>query len=569
MTREGMRVKEQSFKSGFKISVLAIAFAGVIASARCQWALGADFGPMAAADTNSAAAGVDAAGNSADGGSLMDNAQIDPVTGKPETNLNNSPGQIDPVTGKPENAPKPSTLPGDEDDYGAPSPSPSPSPALESGTDQDENQPPVPEAEAEPTPTESSPEVIQPLPGAMASQQSNSLLNQAANPALEMQFDQWDVSQVGTPLFLNEAVDEFNQRPVNLTGNWSVKPHLSIGSYYDGNIFLANNGAQSDYVMNISPGLDMRLGNDDSLFYLTADYTYGYNYYIQHPDLDDSDQNLRTQLQWTMPRTVVSLSAGVTSSEGQDVDAGSRIRQNLYSLALDTHYDFSEKTSWAASASYSRADFNGLIDSAQYEGDLYFDYQYSPKTQFGIGGAVGDLEVPGSPHQLYEQANVRASYLASGKLTFNGQLGMELREYQGGVGSTFTPVFSLGAAWAARPGTSMTLTGSRSMYASAILNDQDYTATSFDFTIQQRITDYVDVSFSAGFVNSAYSATATNVDAPREDNYYYLRPAIEWRALSWMSVGIFYEFSQDLSSGTGGTNSFSRDRGGVNIGILF
>jgi len=43
---------------------------------------------------------------------------------------------------------------------------------------------------------------------------------------------------------------------------------------------------------------------------------------------------------------------------------------------------------------------------------------------------------------------------------------------------------------------------------------------------------------------------------------------VEWKALSWMSIGIYYEFSQDTSSG-GVANSFSRDRGGVDIAILF
>jgi hypothetical protein len=69
-------------------------------------------------------------------------------------------------------------------------------------------------------------------------------------------------------------------------------------------------------------------------------------------------------------------------------------------------------------------------------------------------------------------------------------------------------------------------------------------------------------------VNTDYTATATNVTATREDNYFYIRPALEWKALSWLSVGIFYEYSQDLSQG-GTANSFTRDRGGVDMAILF
>jgi outer membrane protein assembly factor BamA len=147
-------------------------------------------------------------------------------------------------------------------------------------------------------------------------------------------------------------------------------------------------------------------------------------------------------------------------------------------------------------------------------------------------------------------------------------MGMELRELQGGVGDALTPVFIIQAAWDARPGTQLSLSTQRSIYASAILDDQNYTATSLDFTVRQRITDYVDVSLATGYVNTDYSATVTGVDAVREDNYYYIRPAVEWKALSWMSIGIYYEFSRDTSSG-GVANGFSRDRGGVEIAILF
>ena len=94
-----------------------------------------------------------------------------------------------------------------------------------------------------------------------------------------------------------------------------------------------------------------------------------------------------------------------------------------------------------------------------------------------------------------------------------------------------------------------------------MLQDQDYTATVVNAGVTQRVGQYWSVSLSAGYVNSSYSATELGVNATREDNYFYVRPSVQWRALAWMSVGIFYEYDQDLSSGEQNDN-FTQDRGG-------
>jgi outer membrane protein assembly factor BamA len=439
------------------------------------------------------------------------------------------------------------------------------------------NELPLPEPSPSPSPTPEStegtetaaPQYLPPLPGAPGTQAAaTSGMPMQANPSIEQQYSEWDMAQIESPLFLSAAINDLSERPIMLTDNWSLKPHLSTGSFYDGNVFLRSDDVQSDYVTRIAPGLTMRLGNDDSMFYMMADDSVGLNYYMEHPKESTADNEGRGQFQWTMPRTIIGVSLDVSSDTGQDIDVSDRVRRDLYFAGVTAHYDFGEKTSWDLSGSYTRSDFAGLISSSQWEGDLFFNYQYSPKTQIGAGGAGGYLVVPGGQNQVYEQANVRATYQATGKLTLNGQVGTELREYQGGHGSTISPVFIVDAAWAARPDTGLDLSLRRSIYASALLDDQDYTATSLDFSIRQRITKYVEVSLSTGYVNTSYSATAAGVAADREDNYYYIRPAVDWNVLSWMSIGIYYEYSKDASQG-GVANSFARDTGGVDIAILF
>jgi hypothetical protein len=101
-----------------------------------------------------------------------------------------------------------------------------------------------------------------------------------------------------------------------------------------------------------------------------------------------------------------------------------------------------------------------------------------------------------------------------------------------------------------------------------LLNDQDYTASTVDLTVSQGIAQHWTVAISCGYVNSDYSSTTPGVNATREDNYYYVRPEIQWAALSWLTVGLFYEYSQNLSTGEG-SDPFSRDRAGLEMAILF
>lgn len=389
-----------------------------------------------------------------------------------------------------------------------------------------------------------------------------------ASPPLRQQFSDYDVTGIESPLFTKEAINDFAERPLYLTGNWSLKFHLGLDTIYDGNIFLRSNHVQGDLITRVSPGVTMRLGNTDSIFYLVADYTVGLNFYMQHPNESTVDQDFATSLQWNLTKTTITVRGGVFDDSGQDVDVTDLVQRQLYEGGVAVHYEYSDKTSFDLSGDYSRSDFNGLISSSQVEGQAFVNYDYSPRTQVGVGATFGYLEVPGGSDQTFEQANVRATDRVTGKLTVIAQAGSEFRQYSDGGGATVTPVFSLEGAWQVREGTEVDLTIQRQIYASAILQDQDYTSTETDLTVSQRIGDNVSVSLTGGYVNVDYTATAANVDATREDNYFYIRPSVEWKALSWLSVGVFYEYDQDLSSGDSG-NSFTRDRGGVDIAILF
>ena len=475
-----------------------------------------------------------------------------------------------------EATPTPATdadIPGTGDEAGMPqfTAAPTPAPVEEMPEAGDETPPP------KPTPAPQSAEqpaldnnIEPPLPSSASTEEVAEAVPLPANPALQQQqFSEWDLARVESPMFMSESINDFSERPVYLTGNWSVNPHLSIGFIYDGNIFLRHQNVQGDFITRFAPGVTMRLGNTESMFYLVADYTAGVDWYMTHSSQTTVDQDATATLQWNLPKTTITMRLGIFDDTGQDIDVTDRVRQTQYYAGATAHYAYGEKTSLDVSSDYTRSDFgHGLISSSQVEGQTFLNYEYSPQTQLGAGATMGYVWVPGGVDQEFEQANLRATYKATGKLTVIGEVGAEFRQYSGGEGQTVTPVFNLEGAWAVREGTEIDLTLQREIFASAILQDQDYTSTSVDLTIRQRIGDRVTALLTGGYVNAVYSAAATGVTGSRVDNFYYIRPAIQWQALKWLSVGIFYQFSEDISHGAT-SDSFTWDRGGVDIAILF
>jgi hypothetical protein len=212
--------------------------------------------------------------------------------------------------------------------------------------------------------------------------------------------------------------------------------------------------------------------------------------------------------------------------------------------------------------------YESLIGSNEARLQGYVNYNLTPKVTLGLGGNLGLTTVESGGDQTSEEASLRATYVATEKLTLTANGGVEFRQFDNGSGDTVTPVFGLDAAWAIREGTSLTLTARRRIFSSAILVDQNYTDTGFSATIQQRMTDRFTLSLSAGYDNLVYTSAGQGVNASREDGFFYVRPSIQCHIVSWCSVGLFYEYSENLSNGEG-ARSFQRDRAGLQVNITY
>ncbi|MCX8511383.1 MAG: outer membrane beta-barrel protein, partial [Chthoniobacteraceae bacterium] len=105
-------------------------------------------------------------------------------------------------------------------------------------------------------------------------------------------------------------------------------------------------------------------------------------------------------------------------------------------------------------------------------------------------------------------------------------------------------------------------------FASASLKGQNYEATTVALSAREMLTSTVDGSVSLGYGQANYHAAAQGVQANREDEYYYGRLSLNWLINRKCSLGWFYEYNKNLSSGDQG-HPFQRNRIGVAFNVSF
>ncbi len=418
----------------------------------------------------------------------------------------------------------------------------------------------------------------------------------------------WDLAELEGPLFGTEQIAEFT-REINAAGTWSVRPHFSTTALYDGNVFLSEDGQDSDFIITASPGVTARIGNDQTALYLLADYTLGAVFFTENSDENSLNHNGKLQLDWRGSRSSVGFRLGVENDSGTSIDATDRVRRTSYSAGLETRFNYSDKVSFDLNGDYRRSYYEDLIGSQDYGAQAYVNYHFTPKVTLGLGSGFAIAEVESGrtqhsqnvslranwvatpkltlegtlgvgfyqfenddgdasePDSVSPVASLRATYVATQKLTFSGDVGVGVTRYDSGGGS-LSPTFNLDATWAVWDGTNVTFNGHRRVFNSVIFTDQNYTATGFTVGLTQQLGIRFVGFVTLGYENLEYTSEGRNVQADRQDDYFFARFGLQWHAFDRLHFGVFYEFSQNSSQGKD-ARDFRRDRTGLQMSVVF
>lgn len=345
---------------------------------------------------------------------------------------------------------------------------------------------------------------------------------------------------------------------------------LGLRGVRDDNIFLTQDGQVGDYYLAIEPGITLGFGDivGSDQNYVRLDYAPSAIVYADHSSANALQHVIALRGAYHFRRLTITLSEDIELLEGANVnsisstapnpvpavrlDAGGAVGVNSYSTNGIFAYDLTGKTFLSGGVQHIAYDYDAsLISSETLSGNLFVNFTFSPKLTVGLGGTFGYNWVDDpSPDQSFEQINARLTYQATGKVTFNGSVGVEFRQFSGNgqSGSYASPVYELGATYQPFDGTSITLSGNRRTQNSAVLAGQDYSTTDINVTVRQRFLRRVYLGLAVGYENASYFSTINGLDASREDNYFFMQPAIDVTLTRYSTLGVYYLHRENNSS---------------------
>ena len=359
-------------------------------------------------------------------------------------------------------------------------------------------------------------------------------------------------------------------------GPFDIQPRITTGVTYDDNIFTSSHNAKSDVFWSLHPAFlavaGDRLAIEDyrrtyhevvsfspDTFIITepsewpgrtlmVDYGPRFNWFTTYDQNNCIDEFLRINALWPMRKMILGLRQDYTLLDMTVIEIGQRARQQTIPTVLMAGYQFSEKTSAEINLSRTSVSYDqqeGLADYTDWNSDNWLNYQYSPLFNVALGANLGVLDLPSQPGQTYETPMVRARYRYGARILFDGSVGVQLRQYEGGIPSTAEPVLSLTAYYQASEKSSIYLKCFRRETPSVSMG-YNYLSTGVSLGFAQRFGDRYYTSLGMTYYDINYLGTSPGFaaagQARRVDNVFEIRPAFEVRFTRHLFGSLFYLF---------------------------
>jgi Putative beta-barrel porin 2 len=339
---------------------------------------------------------------------------------------------------------------------------------------------------------------------------------------------------------------------------------FTVRGVWDDNIFLSHTDRTSDYYFAIEPQLTLGFGDMEgrSRSYLRLDYMPSAILFVDHSDEDAFNQLIHLEGGYNSGRLRLRLAQDVvllqsanlnsfidTTGLWANTDASAPTRMNIFNTRLRAEYDLTGKL-------YLEGDFDSYtyfypnhISDYTVAGGLYIYYRWLPKVSVGVGGTFGYNWVDDpTPDQTFEQVNGRLNYEVTAKLGLYASAGAEFRQFDGHRDTYTTPVFEVGLTYYPFEGSTFTLAAGRRIYNSGFEPGQDFTNTYVIGRFQQRLFHRLYLGLAGGYENSDYFAADDNVNATRDDDYWFIEPSLDVLITRWLSAGVYYLHREDSSN---------------------
>lgn len=328
---------------------------------------------------------------------------------------------------------------------------------------------------------------------------------------------------------------------------WQLVLGLTTGAYYDDNIRIGNDNEEEDFVFTISPTIGIIYG-DPRRNSFTLLYTPTALFFVDNDEENTLEQALDLSFTRRTDRWRMTLNAGLRDLSGADQQTGERTDRLLLTAGARANYIVSDKTSLELTLGTNFVDYDRFFDTVDFIGLIYADYLITPKTSLGLGIGTGYAQTEDGPGQVYEQFNIRAKYAATSKLAVNATAGVEFRQIEGGDNQT-NPVMGVGATFTPFHATTLNLDAYRRIRPSSVFPDANYTVTGAVLSLRQRLLQKYYFGVAGGYEASDYNSIDRDGSSlSRDDDYFFVRPSLEFRLGERYSVELYYEHRNNHSN---------------------
>jgi hypothetical protein len=349
---------------------------------------------------------------------------------------------------------------------------------------------------------------------------------------------------------------------------YDIHFRATANATYDDNIFIQENHQQSDFVIGLSAGATLGIGDAEKKKdgYLIASYDITPFFFVKNPSLDSVDHDASLRGQWHGTLLTLGGALRFLDLTGSDKDAGERVNRKIYDGELTADYIYGEKTHLASAFRFQMSDYARQIDTKETSVAVWADYQLTPLIATGAGLTLGYVDVQSSSSQIYEQINARANYALATKVSVGLSAGVEFRQVENGPANA-TPVFSLKADYSPYELLKLTLTGYRRVMPSIIERHENTNVTGVSAAMRERFLEKFEATLTGGFENTDYQAQGSNSSVNRTENYYFGRLDVTYSLSEQWRLGAFLERRSNASTEDG--RSFDQNQTGINISFNF
>ena len=357
--------------------------------------------------------------------------------------------------------------------------------------------------------------------------------------------------------------------PVTLGGRLPVQLGLTLGGYFDDNIFARPDGAGrvGDFIWSISP---LIAWNSAALTGASTSVQLAYAptilFYQNHDRRDTVNQSATGVFGYEDDRINMVVTEAYGSTQQNSADAGRLIIETTSTMSALLNYQLTGKTSFEAVARQTFTGDDPGLRSIEWTLSSYFNYQATPKTYFSLGDVAGWVELQG-PNQAYQQLNGRIGYNPDAKLSFSGTAGVEFRETENHGAAQATPDFSLGAEYEPFDGTDLNLGAYRRYDYSGRFYGDDYLATGTSASISQRFLRRFHFSVAGAFEDAQYRDNFNDASARQAYDYFSIQPAVKYEPRAGFQLQLFYQYRQSLAEG--GVASFRDNEAGLDATFTY